>query len=151
MKIIYYFSILSVLVLTNISCADKKTEKTDNVQQTVQTEDLSLNSVSSIIGRKIKVEYPTMQAEMTYTSDSTLHWKTIDNGIVAEGDENVAYKAIAKDMYFINWIENDGITVSQVVDFKKNIISVFMSYHDPKSVRGQRAGDLFEGKITILN
>lgn len=150
-NIFYTLCILGLIALG--ACTNKQQDATESVEgQNSQVEKTDIaGSTSNIVGRKIKIEYPTMIAEITYTSDSTLHWKTEEGGIVAEGNENVTYKPIGKDLYFINWIESDGITVSQVVDFSQNIVSVFMSYSDPNSNRGQRSGDLFEGKITVLN
>ncbi|GAE85333.1 hypothetical protein JCM10512_3756 [Bacteroides reticulotermitis JCM 10512] len=91
-----------------------------------------------------------MKAEITYSSDSTLHWKTIDQqNVTAEGDEKMSVKQVGDSLFFINWIEQDGETVSQVVDLKKQIVTVFLSYHDPNSDSGQRAGIPFEGKLTF--
>ena len=39
-------------------------------------------------------------------------------------------KLISGAQFFVNWIENDGTTVSQVVDVEKKIISVFLTYAD---------------------
>ena len=39
-------------------------------------------------------------------------------------------KPISGILFFINWIENDSTTVSQVVDVEKKTISVFLTYTD---------------------
>ena len=39
-------------------------------------------------------------------------------------------KPISGALFFINWIEKDGTTVSQVVDVEKKIISVLLTYTD---------------------
>ena len=149
MRTIYLLSFTCLLTFAIVSCTEKKSAETQ-----VQSNDtLTINNtdtIFNIVGKKVEVQYPNMTAEINYTSDSTLHWKTIADGKVAEGDETVIYKPVGNGLYFINWIEEDGITVSQVADFKNNKISVYMSYHDPKSKRGQRSADTFEGSLRLV-
>ncbi len=39
-------------------------------------------------------------------------------------------KSISGAQFFVNWIENDGTTLIQVVDVEKKIISVLLTYTD---------------------
>lgn len=149
MKTIYFLSFISLFTLAEVSCSDKKTAESQTQSDAVPTVN-NADTIFNIVGKKVEIQYPTMTAEVTYLSDSTLHWKTTIDGKVGEGDERVIYKPVGNGLYFINWIEKDGITVSQVADFKNNKISVYMSYHDHKSERGQRSADAFEGKLRLV-
>ena len=145
-KVINRFSFLSVALLILASCTNNtETEKAEQVNSPASKN-------YSLEGTSISVTYPEMQAEIVYTSDSTLHWKTtLENNNVAEGDESISYKQVGDSLFFVNWIEKDGVTVSQAVDFKKKTVTVFLSTHDENSNRGQRASAFFEGKLKLNN
>ena len=143
MRLIGYLLALGTSLGLLLGCSGKPSE-TSGEQVAPQS------TIYSIIGKHVRIEYPEMKAEITYSSDSTLHWKTINQqNVVAEGDEKMSIKQVGDSLFFINWIEQDGETVSQVVDLKKQIVTVFLSYHDPNSDRGQRTGIPFEGKLTF--
>ena len=146
MRIINSLSVLIIVLLSISSC----TNKADI--QNITNQDKAPITEYSIAGKQVTVTYPGMKAEITYKSDSTLHWKTttLDNQI-SEGDEKMNYKQIGDSLFFINWIEKDGITVSQVVDFRLNKVTVFLSLHDENSDRGQRGSTFFEGKLKENN
>ena len=102
----------------------------------------------SIIGRKALLTYPDFKAEVEYLTDSTLHWKTTGvNGAVAEGDEKISYTPLNDTQFFLNWIEKDGLTVSQVIDTKQGNVSAYISYADSTSARGQRSALLAHAKF----
>ena len=56
-------------------------------------------------------------------------------------------KLIIKTLFFVNWIENDGTTVIQVVDVEKKIILVLLTYTDEnEKCLSQSLGGTFELK-----
>ena len=59
------------------------------------------------------------------------------------------YQPIADNLFFVNWIEEDGTTISQTVDLKNNVVYAFMSYSD-KDGRGERGSVLMTGKLTLV-
>lgn len=145
-KIINYLSVVCFGLLFFISCSNNEENQKE------QKNDSSTSKEFSLTGKYITVTYPDMKAEITYTSDSTLHWKTIqENNQIAEGDEKMNYKCVGDSLFFINWIEKDGVTVSQVVDFKHEKVTVFLSMHDDNSSHGQRGSVFFEGKLKVNN
>lgn len=108
--------------------------------------------LTTLVGRKVTIEYPEMKADITYLNDSTLHWSTIgENGELAEGVERMNYKNLGDNRFFINWIEQDGITVSQVVDVNKGEVTAFMSFDDETSSTGRRSATFMVGKLTFKN
>ncbi|MEC4086925.1 MoaF-related domain-containing protein, partial [Myroides odoratimimus] len=52
-----------------------------------------------------------------------------ENGAVNEGDEKMNYKALGEDLHFLNWIEQDGFTVSQIINTKTGEVTAFWSYN----------------------
>lgn len=103
-------------------------------------------SQESLIGKKGILTYPDFKAEVTYKSENQLHWKTVNaEGVVSEGEETISYKQVGDYLFFINWIEEDGLTVSQVIDTKKGSVEAFLSYADDTSSRGKRSSNFIQG------
>lgn len=102
----------------------------------------------SLIGRKGVLKFPEATAEITYISETQLHWKfTTSDGQVTEGDESVDYKRVADHLHFLNWIEQDGFTVSQLIDTKEKTVKAFWSYHDETSAEGNRGSDFVDASF----
>ena len=57
-------------------------------------------------------------------------------------------KLIIETLFFVNWIENDGTTLIQVVDVEKKIISVFLTYTDEY---GKCLSQSLEGTFELKN
>ena len=73
-----------------------------------------------LIGQRVQLLYEGgMKAEVQYLNDTTLHRKTTVNGSVAEEQNTMVQRRIDNSRFFVNWIENDGTTASQVIDFKE--------------------------------
>lgn len=102
----------------------------------------------SLIGKKGIITFPEMKANVTYISDSTLHWKTTDNkGAILEGDEKMSYKRLSDNLHFLNWIEKDGWTVSQIIDTKNGTVKAFWSFEDAQSEKGKRNSMFVDAKF----
>lgn len=140
MKKIAFVAIVGITLLT---ACNNNSNKTDNTTSTPNsTENYEL------IGKKATLVYPEFKAEVNYLSDSTLHWKTTTpDGKVNEGDEKIVYKKLNDHQYFLNWIEKDGLSISQVIDTKENSVMAFGTYADEKSPRGKRSGMTLEGSF----
>ena len=101
-----------------------------------------------LIGKKALLTYPSLKAEVQYLSDNQLHWKTTDSqGQVAEQTNALTLKAINSTQYFLSWVENDGTTVSQVIDTEKGTVTAFLTYDN----NGKRVSELLEGSFELLN
>jgi len=84
-------------------------------------------------------------------SENQLHWKTtIAEGVVSEGTETMHYKKIGDHLFFINWIERDGLTVSQVIDTQKESVDAFLSYADETSSQGKRSASFIQGTFQLM-
>ena len=88
-----------------------------------------------------------MKAEVQYLNDTTLHRKTTVNGSVAEEQNTMVQRRIDNSRFFVNWIENDGTTASQVIDFKEKTVTVFLTFAGPD---GKRNSQLLTGRLELL-
>ena len=101
-----------------------------------------------LIGQRVQLQYDGgMKAEIQYLNDTTLHWKTIVNGSVAEEQNTMVQRRIDNSRFFVNWIENDGTTASQVIDFKEKTVTVFLTFTGPD---GKRNSQLLTGRLELL-
>lgn len=144
----YKKKILAIAILTGIFfTACNKQPKTETKQEEAITD----TSNYSIIGKTGKITFPEMKAEVNYISETVLHWKTTDiKGVVAEGDEKINYQKLTDNLYFFNWIEKDGWTVSQIIDTKNGTVKAFWSFNDDKSERGKRSSMFVDAKFEFV-
>lgn len=109
--------------------------------------DTVIDTTETLVGKTAKITYPDFSAEVQYLNDSTLHWKAVDKtGKTNEGTEHISYRQLNTHLYFLNWIEKDGLTVSQVINTKDGEVDAFLSYKDDKSAAG-RAAQFLKGKF----
>jgi len=67
----------------------------------------------------------------------------------AEGNQKIDYVKLSEKLYFLNWIEQDDWTVSQVLDTKRGQITAYWSFANNKSIRGKRKVYFSKGGIQI--
>ena len=131
-----------------IGCTSNR--KNDSSPETLVESD-SLRRDYSLIRKKGQIVYPQFKAEVSYLTDSTLQWKTTDNnGVVHEGKETIVYRKLSDSMHFLNWIEEDGLTISQVIDTKNGTVHAFASLKDEKSTRAKRSGMALDGTFEFV-
>lgn len=125
-KLVFIFSITAILT----SCNSSKKEETNGH---ISTEKLSNDF--SLIGKKALLTYPELSAEVTY-GNGEVHWKTTDSkDSVAEQTNALYLKPIGKGLFFASWIEDDGTTVSQVIDTEQKSVKVFLTYPNEQGTR----------------
>ena len=92
------------------------------------------------------LSYPGLTANVKYLNDSTIYWKTTDEkDSVTEEINQMVMKKIDGTMFFVNWIEKDGTTVSQVIDVEKKTVEAFLTFDDAKGKRiAQMLGGTYE-------
>ena len=100
-----------------------------------------------LIGQRVQLLYEGgMKAEVQYLNDTTLHRKTTVNGSVAEEQNTMVQRRIDNSRFFVIWIENDGTTASQVLDFKEKTVTVFLTFTGPD---GKRHSQLLTGRLEL--
>jgi hypothetical protein len=106
----------------------------------------------ALIGKNGIIHFPEIKAEVTYTSEKSLYWKTTDGeGVVASANETIDYRQLTDNLHFLNWIEKDGWTVSQIIDTQAGTVKAFWSFNDDTSERGKRKSMFVEGKFEYNN
>jgi len=98
-----------------------------------------------IMGKTANVNFPGVKLIAHYIDEHHLYWKTDTN----EGHETISYAKLAPHIHFLNWIEQDGLTVSHIVDCQSNTVQSFLSWQDVESHRGARSGILRSGVINF--
>jgi hypothetical protein len=127
-------ALTSIVLLTSVCCCK---------QDKCNTQDHDI----ILIGHKATLSYPGLTTNVKYLNDSTIYWKTTDEkDSVAEETNRMVMKKIDGTMFFVNWIEKDGTTGSQVIDVEKKTVEAFLTLDDAK---GKRIAQMLEGTYEL--
>ena len=77
----------------------------------------------AIVGKTIEYRYGESVYHVMVDTDSTMHWEAMagdEKGVKA--NENYKMHRLDPETIFITWGEENGIGVSQVLDFKNGIV-----------------------------
>lgn len=133
---------LAIFSALLISCNSQKDEKEMGKEATTTVSNFSL------VGKKAKLIYPELTAEVHYINETQIHWRTTDKeGNIAEETDTLTLKPLGNGLFFLNWIENDGTTVSQVIDTQKKAVSAYLTFSDET---GKRNSLFLEGSFELL-
>jgi hypothetical protein len=106
-------SFLFALIVLLTSCQQKSIESTGSI--VIKPKDL--------IGKTIEYRYRESIYHVTIDSDSTMHWEAMagdEKGTLE--NETYVIASVDDSKLFITWGEHNGISVAQVLDFKKGIV-----------------------------
>lgn len=122
-------------------------------ETTVQTKIPSI--MERLNGKKLELKYDSGDHYIVhYVDDEHIHWQAVgaptDGGPAEETDKSV-YHALGDDVYLVNWIENSGMTVSEVIDLKAGTVCAFLTWADD-SVHTPSGRDMvvIKGTATII-
>lgn len=108
---------------------------------------------NKVNGKKVEVEYETgAHYLMTYLSETELKWEALGElaeGEAPEGVEPYVFYNISDGIYNINWIEKDGLTASQILDFNTHTVYAFLTWSDDQE-RGGRGQVLQKGTFKLV-
>lgn len=136
----------TLLILSGLfaSCGNNQQQEKCTTTETADAKDYAL------IGKKGISTFPDMKAEISYASDSTMHWKTTNSkGEINEGDEKFSYEKLTDNLHFLNWVEENGYVISVVINTKDKKVNAFVTYADEKA-RGKRGSIAREGKFEFV-
>ena len=106
------FTLAAALSLLTACSGDSSGTKTSQEDAPpVQTTDTTL------VGKRLHLRFPENVSTVEYLSHKHLFWKSKDSVHGSkEGEDNYSVIRIGKSVFFVNWVEADGTTVSQVLD-----------------------------------
>lgn len=135
-----YRSFIIFILIGLLSCSSQSNNP-------AQAEKLSDNNQITqpieIIGKTLVYQYGKSIYHVTIDNESEMHWEAMsgdEKGHKAE--ETYKMDRLDDQTIFITWGEENGIGVSQVLDFKKGIVYNHL-------LRGRQI-DIGKGKISIL-
>jgi hypothetical protein len=117
----------------------------DSLQKNMESKNLDKKEEPmSLVGKTIEYAYGDDTYQVTIDDESHLHWEAMagtEKGVT--GEETYKIDLLADSLLFITWGEENGIGVSQVLDFKKGMVYNHL-------LRG-RAIDTGLGKIRLVD
>ena len=109
---------------------------------------LSMQYVSTLLGREAVIEFPDSRAEVRSTVKGDMQWRVKDSqGRISEGCEHLSYLQVSDTLHFLNWTERNGFTVSQVINTTEGTVQAFWTLADARYERGQRSSMFVEGRF----
>lgn len=112
---------------------------------------LSMQYASTLLGRQAIIDFPDSHAEVRYTAQGDMFWRVQDaQGRVSEGREHLSYLQVSDSLHFLNWMEKNGFTVSQVIDTSQGTVQAFWSLADTRAGGGQRTSMFVEGRFRFF-
>lgn len=129
-----WMSLLGLLAACSSGSGSKK-HRTGQVQRKeIQATDTTL------VGKRLYLEFASNSSVVEYLSPRYLFWSSQDSVHgYKEGEDNYHAVRIGTHVFFVNWVEDDGTTVSQVLDLKERTCQAFLTSHlysDKESDRG---------------
>jgi hypothetical protein len=104
----------------------------------------------TLVGRSAMITYPSFSVEISYLSTQKLRWKSKNSkGQLREETESISCKALNEHLFFVSWIEQDGFTVSQVIDTKKMEVNSFATSSAPDMPSGRKP-IILKGRFEFL-
>ncbi|MCU4836751.1 MoaF N-terminal domain-containing protein [Bacillus cereus] len=101
------------------------------------------------IGKTFTITYDENDIfKVKYVDDKTIEWEGIE-GVAkgASGKENITYRQLSPGIFFINWLEKEGFSVSQTLDLNKMTVYAYNTYDED----GKRKELFRTGKLVLQN
>ena len=148
MRTRYLLCLLGLLGLFN-ACSSGSGSKQHQTQQAhhenIQTADTTL------VGKRLYLEFDSNSSVVEYLSSRHLFWSSRDSVHgYKEGEDNYHAVRIGLHVFFVNWVESDGTTVSQVLDLKERTCQAFLTSHVYSGRDVNRGTVTLSGKITRI-
>ncbi|MCT7560642.1 phenolic acid decarboxylase [Aliarcobacter butzleri] len=81
----------------------------------------------SLVGKIFEYDYGTAGYRVEYKSDDVLHWKAIKGEETGrESDEAYKMQKLGANVYFVSWVEADGLGANVVLNLKDKKVNAFL-------------------------
>lgn len=141
----------SALAMPTLSAAPLTTTDTTAVTTTAKAEQPT-TLFQQLQGKTLDLNYSSGDHYyVSILSEDQLRWKSIgvSDGGPTEETENYTVKQIATNVYFVSWMEQSGMTVSEVIDLPNQKVYATITWGDDTKANG-RDSVTIEGTATIL-
>ncbi len=103
---------------------------------------------TTLVGKRLHLHFPTNSSTVEYISDDHLFWSSRDS-VHGHKESEDTYHAVRIDssVFFVNWVEADGTTVSQVLDLKARTCQAFITSNVYSRDRTLRSTSVLSGSI----
>lgn len=100
--------------------------------------------------KKVSVHYESGFAfDIVYPEKDVLQWiPTSDKSLAPSGREHYEVEEVSDKIFYVNWVEETGVVVSQILNFNSNKVLAFMTWNDEKG-RGGRASIFQKGSFEV--
>jgi phenolic acid decarboxylase len=84
----------------------------------------------NFIGKKIIVRYESgLEVKANYKSATELTWEALTGPSKGtSGNETIYSSEVAPNVFFISWLENNGVSVSNVLDLNNSRMTAFVTF-----------------------
>jgi phenolic acid decarboxylase len=84
----------------------------------------------NFIGRKVIVRYESgLEVKAHYQSATELTWEALTGPSKGtSGSETIHASEVAPNVFFISWLENNGVSVSNVLDLNNSRMTAFVTF-----------------------
>lgn len=143
MRLLTLCSLTASLLFTACQRSDTAQKATgEQANAPVQATDTTL------IGKRLHLKFPTNSSTVEYLSDSHLFWSSRDSVHGRKEGEDIYHAVrIGSSVFFVNWVEDDGTTVSQVLDLKERTCQTFLTSNIFSKKRDKRVTVVLSGSI----
>ena len=103
---------------------------------------------TTLVGKRLHLHFPTNSSTVEYISDDHLFWSSRDSVHgYKEGEDTYHAVRIDSRVFFVNWVEADGTTVSQVLDLKEHTCQTFLTSNIFSEKKDKRVTVVLSGTI----
>ena len=143
MRLLSLCTLTASLIVT--SCHSSDTSQKAHSEQApspVQSTDTTL------VGKRLYLNFPTNSSTVEYISNDHLFWSSRDS-VHGHKESEDTYHAvrIGSSVFFVNWVEADGTTVSQVLDLKEHTCQTFLTSNIFSKKKDKRVTVVLSGTI----
>lgn len=141
----------SAMALPTVSAAPLTTATTAPTVATAKANE-SMTLFQQLQGKTLDLNYASGDHYyVSILSENQLRWKSIgvSDGGPSEETEDYTVKEIATNVYFVSWMEQSGMTVSEVIDLPNQKVYATITWGDETKANGRDSVSI-EGTATIL-
>lgn len=108
-------------------------------------------SDTTLVGKRIHLSFEGNTSVVEYLSHQQLYWFSKDSiHGEKEGRDNYSALHIEPHVFFVNWVERDGTTVSQILDLRERTCQAFITSNVYSVKKNARVTATLSGKITHI-